>query len=565
MTLAGWAQIAVVIAIATLLVRPVGSYIYRVFEGEHTRLDWLLGPLERSLFRFLRIDDREEYEWPGYVLRLLAIDFSFILLAYLILRIQGHLPLNPTHAAGLKPDLAFNTSISFATNTNWQAYAGEMAVSNLSQMMLTMLMFIGPTSGIVLAIAFMRGLSRKENPHIGNLFADFVRCILRILLPLAVVVALVIVPLGVTQTLKGPQQVTTLEGQTQDIPGGPVASLESIKHIGTNGGGFFNANAAHPFENPSPVTNVLFIVLMLLIPTSLTYALGRYLKNQRQGWVIFLAILLLFILFIGLTYAFESKTTPAMQQGGVTSTGGNMEGKEVRNGVGGSALFGTTTTVSATGSTNSTHDSYSAMGGMMLIGGMMLNTVFGGCGAGMINIMIFVIFTVFIAGLMVGRTPEFHGKKIEGREVKLAVVALLAHPVCILAFTALSMSIPSVRSAALNTGSHGLTEIAYAFTSATANNGSAMAGLAANTAFYNTTLGIAMLIGRFLVLIPMVAVAGSLAAKKTVPPTEGTFRTDNPLFAGLLIGIIIVISALTFFPILALGPIAEQLAWLKVF
>ncbi len=564
MTLIGWVQIVVVIAVAGLLVKPLGTYIYRVFEGEHTRLDWLLGPLERGLFRFLRIDTKQEHTWGAYVIRLLAIDFSFILFVFIILRLQGHLPLNPMHAAGMKPDLAFNTAVSFATNTNWQAYAGEVSVSYLSQMMLTMMMFIAPTSGIVLAIAFMRGLSRRESKTIGNLYADFVRGVLRVLLPLAIVVTLIIVPLGVMQTLRGPQQVTTVEGQTQEIPGGPVASLESIKHIGTNGGGFFNANAAHPFENPSPATNVLFIVLMLLIPMSLTYTLGRYLKNQRQGWIIFVALLLLLVLFIGLTYAFEAKTTPALQNAGVNATS-NMEGKEVRNGAAGSSLFGAVTGSSATGSVNSMHDSYSAMGGMMVLSTLMLNTVFGGCGAGMINIMIFVIFTVFIAGLMVGRTPEFHGKKIESREVKLGVIALLAHPIAILGFTALSMSIPSVRASILNPGPHGLTEMVYAFTTASANNGSAFAGLAVNTVYFNTTTGIAMLLGRFLVMIPMVAVAGSLAAKKTVPPSEGTFRTDSALFAGLLLGIIIIISALTFFPVLALGPIAEQVGFLKVF
>ncbi len=564
MTLTGWAQIAAVLAVSTLLIKPVGTYIYRVFEGEYTRLDWLFGPLERGLFRFLRIDAKEEHKWSGYVIRLLAVDFSFMLVVFLILRLQGHLPLNPAHVGGMKPDLAFNTAVSFATNTNWQAYAGEVSVSYLSQMALTMMMFIGPASGIVLAIAFMRGLSRRESKAIGNLFADFTRCILRILLPLALVVTLIIIPLGVMQTIRGPEQAMTLEGGTQEIPGGPVASLESIKHVGTNGGGFFNANAAHPFENPSPVTNVLFIVLMLLIPTSLTYTLGRYLKNQRQGWVIFAALLLLLILFIGLTYAFEAKTTPALQEGGAVATS-NLEGKEVRNGAAGSSLFGAVTGSTATGSVNSMHDSYSAMGGMMVLSAIMLNTVFGGCGAGMINIMIFVLFTVFIAGLMVGRTPEFHGKKIEAREVKLAVVSLLAHPISILAFTALSLALPTARASIFNSGPHGLTEMVYAFASATANNGSAFAGLAANTPYLNTTLALAMLIGRFLVLIPMVAVAGSLAAKKTVPPSEGTFRTDSVLFSGLLLGIIVIISALTFFPLLALGPITEQVAFLRVF
>ncbi len=557
----GWAQVAVVAVVITLLVKPVGSYIYRVFEGEHTFLDRVVGPLEKALFRLTGIKKEVEYDWKGYTLRFLALDLVMILFSYIVLRMQGHLPLNPAQVPGMRPDLAFNTAISFGTNTNWQAYAGETQASYLSQMIvMTVCMFTSAASGLVVAIAFMRGLSRKGTPRIGNFYADFIRAILRILLPLAVVGAIILVPLGVIQTMKGPVQATTLEGTEQVIPRGPVASLESIKHIGNNGGGFFNANASHPFENPSPVTNIIFILLMLLVPASMIYTLSRYLANSRQGWVIFVAILGLFIVFAGLTVWFESRSNSATSGLGVNNAAGNMEGKETRFGVSDSAVFGTTTTSATTGSINSAHDSYAPLGGMMLISAIMLNVIFGSCGAGMINILMYVIFTVFIAGLMVGRTPEFSGKKIESREVKLAVIALLAHPLCILAFTAVSMAIPSARDAILNRGPHGLTEMAYAFTSATANNGSAFAGLAATTTYFNVTTGLAMLIGRYVIFIPMLAVAGSLAEKQVVPESEGTFRTDTPLFAGLLIGIMVIVGALTFFPLLALGPLAEYFA-----
>jgi K+-transporting ATPase ATPase A chain len=438
----GWGQVAVIAVLITLLVRPVGSYIYRVFEKQPTFLDRLAGPPERALFRLLAIDDAQEYDWKGYALRFLALDFVLILFSYVVLRMQGHLPLNPAQAPGMSPALAFNTAISFGTNTNWQAYAGETQASYLTQMLvMTVCMFTSAASGLVVAIAFMRGLSRKGNPHIGNFYADFIRAILRILLPLAIVGAIILVPLGVIQTMKGPVQATTLEGAEQVIPRGPVASLESIKHIGNNGGGFFNANASHPFENPSPVTNIIFILLMLLVPASMIYALSRYLANSRQGWVIFVAILGLFIVFAGLTVWFETRSNPATQGLGVNNAAGNLEGKETRFGAPDSAVFGTATTSATTGSINSAHDSYTSLGGMMLISAMMLNVIFGSCGAGMINILMYVIFTVFIAGLMVGRTPEFSGKKIESREVKLAVIALLAHPLCILGFTAVSMAI----------------------------------------------------------------------------------------------------------------------------
>ncbi len=561
MTLRGWAEIAIVAIVIGLLIKPIGTYIYHVFEGEHTFLDFVLGPVERFLFRFLSIDKDKEYKWTGYILRLLAVDFSIIFFAYIIFRIQGHLPLNPAQAPGMRPDLAFNSAISFGTNTNWQAYAGETQASNLSQMMaITTCMFTSVASGIVIAIAFMRGLSRKANPCLGNFYADFIRAILRVLLPLALLFTMVLIPLGVTQTMKGPVQVQTLEGGQQEIARGPVATLEAIKHVGNNGGGFFNANSAHPFENPNPATNIIEILLMLLIPGSMVYVLGLYLRNRRQGWVIFAAIIILFVLFAGLTMWFEAKPKTVLNQTGADMTAGNMEGKETRNGVEDSALFGAATTAATTGGVNSSHDSYTALGGMMLIGNMMLNTMLGSCGAGLINILIFIIFTVFIAGLMVGRTPEFTGKKIESREVRLGVIALLIHPLCILAFTTLSFAIPSARNAVLNSGPHGITEMAYAFTSATANNGSAFGGLAANTLYFNVTIGLAMLIGRYAIFIPMMAVAGSLAEKQIVPASEGTFRTDTPLFAGLLIGIIVIIGALTFFPILALGPLAEHFA-----
>jgi len=560
MTVWGWIEIAIVAAVVTLLVKPVGTYLYKVFEAKKPFGDRVFGPVERLLFRFLSIDPRAEYGWSGYIIRMIVLDFTIIFIGYLILRMQGHLPLNPIGAPGMRPDLAFNTSISFGTNTNWQAYAGETQVSYLSQMLvMTTCMFTSAASGLVLGIAFMRSLSRKETPYIGNYYVDFIRAIVRVLLPLVIILTLIIVPLGVIQTIKGPAKVTTLEGRTQEIPRGPVATLESVKHLGNNGGGFFNTNAAHPFENPNPVTNVLFLIAMFLVPASLTLTLGRYLDNLRQGWVVFIAVMALFLIFVSLTYGFEGNGNPKIAKLGVNNSAGNMEGKEARFGVSDSSVFGVTTVSATTGSVNSMHSSYTALGGMMLLAGMMLNVIYGSCGAGMTNILMYVIFTVFIAGLMVGRTPEFVGKKIESREVKLSVIALLAHPVTILAFVALAVVVPSARNAVLNRGPHGLTEITYCFTSAVANNGSAFAGLAANSGFYNITTGLAMLIGRYVIFIPMIAVAGSLAEKRTVPPSEGTFRTDTGLFAGLLVGVVVIVSALTFFPVLALGPIAEQL------
>ncbi|HEY5527730.1 MAG TPA: potassium-transporting ATPase subunit KdpA [Candidatus Anoxymicrobiaceae bacterium] len=563
MTVWGWIEIAIVTVVVTLLVKPVGTYLYKVFEGKKPFGDRVFGPIERFLFRILSIDPRTEYGWSGYIVRMIILDFVIIFFAYLVLRVQGHLPLNPVAVPGMHPDLAFNTSISFGTNTNWQAYAGETQVSYLAQMIvMTMVMFTSAASGLVIGISFMRGISRKGTPYIGNYYADFVRAIVRVLLPLALILAVVTVPLGVIQTLKGPARVTTLEGKTQEIPRGPVASLESIKHLGNNGGGFFNANAAHPFENPNPITNVLFLIGMFLIPASMTQTLGRYIKNSKQGWVLFFALLALFIILVCLTYTFEAAGNPKIAKLGVNNSAGNMEGKESRFGVSDSSVFGATTVSATTGSVNSMHSSYTAMGGMMLLSGMMLNVIYGSCGAGMTNILMYVILTVFIAGLMVGRTPEFVGKKIESREVKLSVIALLAHPVTILAFVALAVVVPAARNAVLNKGPHGLTEIVYCYTSAVANNGSAFAGLAANSGFFNVTTGLAMLVGRYVIFIPMIAVAGSLAQKKTVPPSEGTFRTDSGLFAGLLIGVVVIVSALTFFPVLALGPIAERLGHL---
>jgi len=562
-TVWGWIEIGIVVAVVTALVKPVGTYLYKVFEGKKPFGDRAFGPIERLLFRVLSIDTRTEYGWSGYIIRMVVLDFVIIFFAYLVLRLQGHLPLNPVSVPGMRPDLAFNTAVSFGTNTNWQAYAGETQASYLAQMMaMTVLMFTSASAGLVVGISFMRAISRKGTPYIGNYYVDFIRAIVRVLLPLALILTIITVPLGVIQTLKGPAKVTTIEGKTQEIPRGPVASLESIKHLGNNGGGFFNANAAHPFENPSSVTNLLFLIAMFLIPASMTQTLGRYLNNSKQGWVLFFALLALFLLLACLTYTFEAQGNPKIAKLGVNNSAGNMEGKESRFGVSDSSLFGAETVSATTGSVNSMHSSYTALGGMMLLAGMMLNVIYGSCGAGMTNILMYVVLTVFIAGLMVGRTPEFVGKKIESREVKLSVIALLAHPVTILAFVALAVVVPSARGAVLNRGPHGLTEIVYCYTSAVANNGSAFAGLAANSGFYNITTGLAMLIGRYVIFIPMIAVAGSLAQKQTVPASEGTFRTDNGLFAGLLIGVIVIISALTFFPVLALGPIAEKLGHL---
>jgi len=530
--------------------------------------------LERLTYRLLGIDPVEKMSWQRYASALVLTNLLMMLLGYLLLRVQGWLPLNPGHLPPQSPDLAFNTAASFVTNTNWQSYAGETSLSNFSQMAaITFLMFVSAATGLAAGGAFIRALSRAEFAAIGNFWVDLTRVIYRVLLPACFGLALVYVQQGVPQTLSAGALATTLEGAPQQIVLGPVASLESIKHIGTNGGGFFNVNAAHPYENPTPLTNALHILGMLLIPSALTYTFGSILARRRQGWLFFGTFLVLFVGFLALVYTAEQRGNPLLSKVGADQSltagqsGGNLEGKEQRFGIAQTSLFITTTTAATSGSVDAMHDSLTPLGGLASLAQMMLNVVFGGKGVGFINLVQYVILAVFIIGLMVGRTPEFLGKKLEAKEVSLTTLALLAHPASILGFTALAVVWPGALGSLGNPGSHGFSEILYAYSSGTANNGSAFAGLNANTPFYNTTLGLAILLGRFLTLLPMLAVAGSLAAKRSLPQTAGSFSTETGLFGGVLVLVILMVGGLTFFPALALGPIVEHLQMLagKIF
>ncbi|MDP4164126.1 MAG: potassium-transporting ATPase subunit KdpA [Bacillota bacterium] len=552
----GLIQVVVTLVIAILLVKPVGAYLVKVFDYEKTGLDRFFRPIERFIYRIIGVKDKEPMGWKKYVFAMLLSNFVMMILIYLVFRIQKYLPLNPDKIDNMPPALAFNTAASFITNTNWQAYSGENSLSYLSQMIaITFPMFTSAATGFAVAIAFIRGLVAKQN-NLGNFYVDLVRSITRVFLPLSFIVALFLVFQGVPETLHGAANATTLEGVKQTITRGPVASLESIKHLGTNGGGYFGTNSAHPFENPTPLSNLMEILCMLLLPTALVYAFGVMIKNKRQGWSLFAAMGIMFLLFLSVVFFAEYQGTPALNALGVH---GNMEGKEVRFGISESSLFTAVTTAATTGSVNNMHDSLTPIGGLIPRGEMMLNNVFGGKGVGLLNGLLYVILTVFICGLMVGRTPEFLGKKIESKEVKLASIALLTHPVIILVPTAIALMTPGAISSILNSGYHGVSEVLYAFTSGAANNGSAFGGLTANTDFYNIAIGIVMLLGRFISIIAMLAIAGSFATKKIVEATTGTFRTDTPLFTGILVVIILVIGALTFFPALALGPIAEHL------
>lgn len=508
--------------------------------------------------------------WKRYGMVLVLSNAAMMLLGYLILRLQDLLPGDPLGRASQAPDQAFNTAASFITNTNWQSYAGESSLSNFSQMaVITFLMTVSAATGVAAAGGFIRGLSRRSTADIGNYWVDFTRVTYRLLLPLCLVMALVYVWQGMPETLSAEAIASTLEGAKQQLVVGPVASLESIKHIGTNGGGFYSMNAAHPFENPTPLTNTLHILSMLLIPSALTYTFGAMILRRRQGWAFFAAFLVMFVGFLALVYSSEQSGNPLLARLGVDQThtvlqaGGNMEGKELRFGIAQTSLFVTTTTAATTGSVDSMHSSLTPLGGFVPIAQMMLNNVFGGDGVGLINLVTYAILTVFLVGMMIGRTPEFLGKKVEAREMKYVMLAILAHPFSILGFTALACLVPSTLNSLANLGPHGFSEVLYAYTSGTANNGSAFAGLNANTPFFNTTIGLAMLIGRFLTLLPMLAVAGVLAAKKTVPEGPGTLSTATPLFTGLLVFVIIVVGGLTFLPALALGPVVEHLFMLS--
>ncbi|MBB3569452.1 potassium-transporting ATPase subunit KdpA [Rhizobium sp. BK491] len=560
MTFNGWLQILIYIGILLLLVKPLGGYMTRVFTGERTFLSFVLRPVERGLYRLAGTDEREEQHWTTYSVSMLLFSLASFLALYALQRLQGSLPYNPAGMTAVGPELSFNTAASFVTNTNWQNYGGESTMSYLVQMAgLTVQNFVSAATGIAIAIALIRAFARASGKAIGNFWVDMVRATLYVLLPICIVLTLAFVYLGVPQTLGPYVDATTLEGAKQTIAVGPVASQLAIKMLGTNGGGFFNANSAHPFENPDAISNFIQMLAIFAIGAALTNVFGRMVGSQRQGWAILAAMGTLFIAGVIVTYWAEAAGNPLVHALGVQ--GGNMEGKEVRFGLAASSLFAVITTAASCGAVNGMLGSFTAIGGMIPLINLQLGEVIvGGVGAGFYGILMFVIIAIFVAGLMVGRTPEYLGKKIEAKEVKMAMLAVLCLPFGMLIFTAISAVLPSAVAAIGNAGPHGFSEILYAYSSAAANNGSAFAGLSANTPWYNTTLGIVMLIGRFLVIVPALAIAGSLIAKKTVPASAGTFPTDGPLFVGLLVGTILIVGGLTFFPALALGPIVEHLA-----
>ena len=563
MTPNGWIQTALFCAVVLALVKPLGWYMTRVFTGERTPLSPVIGPVERGLYRAAGIDERHEQTWLGYGLAMLAFHGLGFLLLYAVLRLQDVLPLNPMVQSAVAPDLAFNTAASFVTNTNWQNYGGESTLSYLSQMLgLTHQNFLSAATGIALAVALIRGFARASARTVGSFWVDLTRCTLYVLLPICVVYALFLVSQGMPQTLSAYIDATTLEGAKQTIAVGPVASQVAIKMLGTNGGGFFNANAAHPFENPTALSNFVQIVSIFALGAALTNVFGRMVGDERQGWAILATMGVLFLAGVAVTYASEASGSSVLN--GLGLTGGNMEGKEVRFGVAASALFAAVTTAASCGAVNAMHDSFSALGGMIPLFNMQLGeVVIGGVGAGIYGFLLFAILAVFVAGLMVGRTPEYVGKKIESREVKLAVLAIAVLPLFILGLSALSCVTGQGLAGPLNKGPHGFGEILYAFTSAVANNGSAFGGLTASTPWYDGLLGVAMWVGRFFIIVPMLAIAGSLAAKKHVPASAGSFPTTGVLWVGLLVGIVLVLGGLTFLPSLALGPIADHLAMIR--
>jgi potassium-transporting ATPase potassium-binding subunit len=568
MTLNGWLQIALYVGVLLLCVKPLGLYMARVFNGERTFLDPVMRPVERFIYAVSGVDPRQEQHWTTYTAAMLLFSLASFVLLYALQRLQHVLPLNPQGFAPPLPDSAFNTAVSFTSNTNWQSYAGESTMSYLSQMAgLTVQNFVSAAVGIVLAVALIRGFARRSAQTVGNFWVDLVRTTLRILLPLSFIMALVLVWQGVPQNLQPYIDATTVEGGSQTIAQGPVASQLAIKQLGTNGGGFFNANSAHPYENPTPLSNFLEMLAIFVIGAALTYTFGHMVGDTRQGWALFGAMMAVFLMGLVVAYWAESAGNPAFDRLGIqtaataTQGGGNMEGKEVRFGLANSTLWATATTDASNGSVNSMHDCYTPIGGMVPLFNIMLGEVIiGGVGSGLYGMLLFAIVAVFIAGLMVGRTPEYLGKKIEAKEVKMSVLALiLVLPLSILGFTALASVHPEGLKGPLNAGPHGFSEILYVFTSGTGNNGSAFAGISANTFFYNLTNGLSMLFGRFLFIVPMMAVAGSLVNKKIVPASAGTFPTTGSLFIALLVGVILIVGGLVYFPALALGPIVEHL------
>ena len=569
MTAANWAQLALLIVLVIAATPVLGRYMAKVFgsDGESAPGDRVFLPVERLAYRAVGVDPRREQRWQTYAFGVIGFSLCSVLFVYLLQRVQDWLPFDPTGAPKVPEALSFNTAVSFVTNTNWQNYAPENTVSHLTQMTgLAVQNFVSAGVGLAVAIALIRGLTRRRSATVGNFWVDLTRATTRILVPLAFVFALVLVSQGVIQNFHGFTVGRTLEGASQAIAGGPFASQESIKLLGTNGGGPLNANAAHPFENPNGLTNFLHLFAILVIPFALTYTFGRFAKNQKQGWAVFAAMFGLWLAAALIATAFETGGNPRLDQAGVTQevtatqSGGNTEGKEVRFGSAGCGVYAATTTGTSTGSVDCFHDSMTPGGGAVPLVNMMLSEVSpGGVGAGLYGMLVFAILSVFIAGLMVGRTPEYLGKKIQAPEMKLIVLYILAVPVLVLSFTGASVLMGTASSSILNPGAHGLTEVVYAFTSASNNNGSAFGGLTGNTDWYNTTLGLSMLAGRFLLIVPLLAVAGSLARKQTVPASAGTFPTDTPLFAGLLTGVVLIVVGLTYFPVLALGPVVEQL------
>jgi K+-transporting ATPase ATPase A chain len=560
MTAIGWIQIFLYCAIVVALVKPLGWYMTRVFNGERTFLSPILRPVEAGIYWIGGVDERREQHWLTYTVAMLLFHVGGFLIIYALMRLQAVLPFNPAEQSAVAQDLSFNTAISFITNTNWQNYGGESTLSYLVQMVgLTHQNFLSAATGIVLAVALIRGFSRASLRTIGNFWVDVTRCTLYILLPICVVFALFLVWQGIPQTLGPYVDATTLEGAKQTIAVGPVASQIAIKMLGTNGGGFFNANAAHPFENPTALSNFVQMISIFALGAALTNAFGRMVGNQRQGWAILAVMGVLFISGVAVTYWAEAGGTTALHALGLT--GGNMEGKEVRFGIVASSLFAVVTTAASCGAVNAMHDSFTALGGMIPLINMQLGEIIiGGVGAGLYGMLLFVVISIFVAGLMVGRTPEYVGKKIEAREVKMAMLAILVLPLMYLGWTAIAVVFPPAVASMANAGPHGFTEVLYAYTSQTGNNGSAFAGLTGNTPFYNITGGVAMFVGRFFMIIPAMAIAGSLAGKKLHPASTGTFPTTGGLFVGLVVGVILIIGGLTFFPALALGPIVEQLA-----
>jgi K+-transporting ATPase ATPase A chain len=560
MTAIGWVQIVLYCAIVVAITPPLGAYMTSVFSGELTFLSPILRPVERAIYRIAGVDERQEQHAVTYTIGMLLFHVGGFLILYVLMRVQQVLPFNPAAQPAVAPDLSFNTAMSFITNTNWQNYGGESTMSYLVQMLgLTHQNFLSAATGIALALALIRGFARHSVRTVGNFWVDVTRTTLYILIPVCVPYALFLVWQGMPQTLGAYVDATTLEGAKQTIAVGPVASQVAIKMLGTNGGGFFNANAAHPFENPTVLSNYIQMISIFAIGAALTNVFGRMVGNQRQGWAILAAMGVLFIAGVVVCYAAEAHGNDLLNALGLT--GGNMEGKEVRFGIVGSALFAVITTAASCGAVNAMHDSFTALGGMIpLINIQLGEVIVGGVGAGMYGMLLFVIIAIFVAGLMVGRTPEYVGKKIEAKEVKMAMLAILVLPLMYLGWTAVAMVVPSAVAAMGNPGPHGFTEVLYAYVSQDGNNGSAFAGLTANTLFYNLTGAIAMLVGRFWMIIPTMAIAGSLAAKKSVPASAGTFPTTGGLFVGLVVGVIIIVGGLTFFPALALGPIVDQLA-----